>query len=844
MKARGAHFKVQDVVYIGIVLLTGSLLSWYLYAIGAFPRNIDTDTFGHLFKTNYLYHSLKKGIWYPIYTEYWYNGMELFRYWPPLSYYIMTLFQFFTGGDVLNAFYIFVGFVYALNMLGWMLFGKREQRLGMAFLVGNLYFFCPDNLRVLFAEGNLPRILITSLVPFVFYFVWEVIHYERLVKLIPLGITVILITFSHYMIAAMLGISVFVFCMVYAIAHGTMKNGIFVILDLGLAYLASGICLLPGLTGGGLVSQSSEASVATINQWAQEALKSLNPFNRYEVMTQFYFGLVIFAVILMGMLAANRDTVSGFVTAFLIFVSTTTAASTVVRLLPMSQVFWMTRFVPMAMCTFFLSIFLWKRLKRKVIIIVTVAMIIDVLPTLQLITLQSGEPIAQYMQEDMEQYLMDDAVALTKNRLGVLDNSLWGAIPSYYLSRDMNSDSTLYSFGWAYQGAETMENIVSVNESAERGCYAYTFDRMLELGDDTILVYKRLIPAERTKDMLQAAKRVGYDLIQENDKVWVFHIDTGTSGSFGVKKEYKNLAIGKDARAICYIYPQFGYGNSVMLEDYSAEELCSYDKLYLSGFTYHDKEAAEALLKQTADSGTKIYIDMQHIPTNELTGKAEFMDVYAQYVAFTERFPIMETANGSQFKLNFSTAGYASWNTVYLSGMEETLKSSFYDEKTHLTYLGRNGNKNIYFMGFNTVYYYIESGGAQLLTYLNEVLDEEPDAVCESRLVPIEVKYAADRITVEAPEQGVITGVANLDCFEREDGAAKKVWDHMLLSDEGRSVYEVHYSDFKLGLGCSVAGVIGLIIFWMIMLRKLSQMNKLLQKEKEGEVHETYEFSQ
>ncbi len=810
----------SSLLYLGLVLAFGVLFSWYLYATHSFPRNVDTDTFGHLFKINYLYESLKKGVLYPIYTEYWYNGMELFRYWPPLSYYVMAVFQFMTHGDVLNAFYIFVGFVYILNMIGWFLFGRREQNPGMAFLVGNLYFFCPDNLRVLFAEGNIPRILITSIVPFAFYFVWEVIHHKRLKALIGLAVSVLLITFSHYMIAAMLGISLFLFCLVYGIAHREARYAVWVTVDLIFTYLASGISLLPGLTGSGLVSQSSEASVATINQWAQEAWKSINPFLRYNIMSQFYFGLAIFVIIVIGLLTADKKRIPGFATAFLIFISTTTTASTVVRLLPMSQVFWMTRFVPMAMCAFFISIFLWRKLKKSVIILFTLIMVLDTVPTLQLITEQSGETIADYMQSDMDQYLMDEAIAVTQNRLGVLDNSLWGAIPSYYLSKDMNEDSTLYSFGWAYQGAQTMENIVSINEAAQMQHYAYSFDRMLELGDDTVLVYKRLIPEDMVSDMMESAAIVGYHLVQENDKVWLFHIDTDVEGTFGVKKEYDSLAIGTHARAISYIFPRFGYGNSIALEDYSMEELSRYDKIYLSGFTYRDKDSAEDMLTQVARTGTRIYIDMQHIPLSELTGKAEFLGVYAQYVAFTERFPIMETANGSQFKLNFKTAGYSSWNTVYISGMEESLKSSFYDNQTHLTYLGRNEEENIYFMGFNTIHYYLESGEDALLTYLSEVFDEKPGEVCRSKLVPITVDYAPESVTIAAPESGIITGLANLDCFERKDNGRKASYDNLLLSDEGTTVYGVHYTDFGVGIVCSLVGIAGLAVFWTVLWKK------------------------
>ena len=75
---------------VGIALAFSACL--YIFSI--YPDSVDTDTFGHLFKSNYLYESMKKGNLYPIYTEYWYNGMELFRYWPPLSYYALSFMQF------------------------------------------------------------------------------------------------------------------------------------------------------------------------------------------------------------------------------------------------------------------------------------------------------------------------------------------------------------------------------------------------------------------------------------------------------------------------------------------------------------------------------------------------------------------------------------------------------------------------------------------------------------------------------------------------------------------------------------------------------------------------------
>ncbi|MBQ7933689.1 MAG: hypothetical protein IJ327_02730 [Lachnospiraceae bacterium] len=804
-------------IYIWGSVMLAFCFGAYLYATTSYPRGIDTDTFGHMFKANYLYESILKGDWYPNYTEYWYNGMEIFRYWPPLSYYVMAFLQFITGGNVLNAFYLFAGLSYLITMIGWFFFGNAEERFGMAFLVGNLYFFCPDIMRIFFAEGNIPRIFINALLPMTFYFVWKVIHYKEKKALIGLGIIMIAITMSHYMIAAMTGISIFIFAAIYGIMNREWKPLIWVTVDLVLAYMTTGIALLPGLTGGGIISQNSEASVATINQWAQEAVLSLNPFIRYSDSSQFYFGLSYFCIILLGIIAANRKNGAGFITALFIFLCTTTTVSTVVKLLPMSQVFWMQRFVPMAMCTFFISLLVWKKLKRSAIRVFSIVMLLDFIPTSRFMGDVQEYPIEVLLEEEMSQYLLEEAMMMTENRLGILDNSLWGSIPSYYLSKDMDDDSVQYSFGWAYQGARTMENIVSINEALGWGYYAYAFDRLLELGDDTVLVYKELIPEEKADNLQVAAEAVGYRLMDENDRVWLYHIDS--PGTFGIIKHYDNLAIGEYAGVICYLYPQFGYGDSYVLEDYSYEELISYEKLYLAGFTYRDKEEAEALLKRVADAGVKIYIDMQSIPINRLHGKAEFMDVYAQYVAFTERFPVLSTDNGSQFKLDFKVAGYETWNTVYLSGLDESLKSSYYDSKTDLDYLGRKGHPNIYFMGFNTVYYYIESGMGELLTYLNEVFDEVPEQICESTLVPVQVIYEPERLTIISEADRVNAGVADLDCFVPAEGANKQSRNHLLYVDKGTTVFRVKYTGQLLGSIVSGLGIIGFIVFWGCMIR-------------------------
>lgn len=797
--------------YISISVIIAALFSVCLLYTNNYPKG--SDVYGHLFKTNVLYHAILEGEWYPIYTPYWYNGIELFRYWPPLSYYVLAGFQFLCKGNILTAYTIFGGFCYFLSMMGWMGFGIREKRLSFSFLAGTIFFLFPDSLRVFFSEGNVPRIFIAALLPLLFYCMWEFIEYRRKKAIFPFLVILCAITFTHIMISAMVGISLFLFCLIHALVHKEWKYQSALIGGAILSYPVMGIFLLPGLMGG-LTGQSSEASVQTIGNWAQKASLSLNPFYRLESMDYFYFGLSIFVILILGLIAANKKTVTGFVAALCIFISTTTAFTAVVRLLPLRQVWWMQRFIPMALCFFVISLICWKQLKKEVILLFMLCMLIDIIPSVNgFFAYKAGEP--EVLQEEMaRENLLAEAVSLTQNRVAILDNSLMGSFPSYYFSKNMDDKSIPYTFGWAYQGAATIRNIVSINEAIEFGFAEYAFDRLVELGNDVVILSKKhLNIQDEDRDwIIRAANQCGYVIVDENADNILFRLEgTPENGTFGTVSSYENLTIGETGQYICYMFPNFYSGPSNCIEDYSLAELCRYKKIYLSGFTYRNKEQAEALLSGASANGVEIFVDMQHIPTNKLTGKTEFLGVYAQFIQFTEKFPIMENNNGSQFKLDFKTPGYDVWNTVYVSGMENVMKATAYGDKTNLAYWGYDKDPNIKFMGFNPIYYYINTQNSDLLIFLQEMMGETAGELSERKIYPIDVEYEYDEIRIHSGYEGVNTGIAALECFVPNRILSTE--GNLFVVGEGETVLRVEYTQKRLGTLVSIAGSIVLVLY-------------------------------
>jgi uncharacterized membrane protein len=107
-------------ILMPIIYLAVSVLVVFLVKNnGAYPTG--SDTMYHIFRGDYVYNSIKEGSWYPIYNSMWYNGVEIMRYWAPLTAYYMALCQMIAGGGQLAGYLIFVGSVCFFNSILWLI---------------------------------------------------------------------------------------------------------------------------------------------------------------------------------------------------------------------------------------------------------------------------------------------------------------------------------------------------------------------------------------------------------------------------------------------------------------------------------------------------------------------------------------------------------------------------------------------------------------------------------------------------------------------------------------------------------------------------------------------------
>ena len=759
------------------------------------------DAWGHLFKSNLLYENIKEGNVYPLYTPLWYNGVQPFRYWAPLPYYILAFLQWIAGGSIAGAYVLFAGVSVFFGALGWVLFGRAQKRIMLGTVLGVLWFFLPENIRVFFCEGNIPRMVTAIIIPYCVYAIWLFFIKRKNKAMFGIIACMIGITLSHVMIAAMVGIATFIFLFFYVLSNKEYKRAIQTLLIMLVSFAISGIWLLPALSGG-LVGMDPEASASVMKSLAYTFKESLNPMIRMNgIIDTFYYGISIVVISVIGVLLAKKGKKAGFITAIVIVLLTTVEVVPILSKMPLSQLLWMMRFATIAYAFFYWSLLEWNSIRRYFCIILTGILILDCIPSFNIERYYTQ--VAGKADEELE-----IAKSITSQRVAILDLSAYGSYPSWQLC--VGEDSVDYSYGWAWQGATTSSNIVMLNTAVEFGKYSYVFDRCIELGNDTVVLPINLVEESNTAEsnLIHAAMQSQYDLVRKTDRAYIFHRDTPQQ--FGVRTSYQGLAIGKNAELIVLSYPVFESAKEEYIDAYSIEELTKYKVLYLSGFQYHDKEAAENLLTEVADAGVRIVIDMSYVPEDPVTKRSSILGVTGQAVIFNSRFPDL-VYKENEYKMDYFASENTKWRASYIDGAKDVTGSVNF-MKMNLPFVATNGNENIIFLGLNLLYHGLQTSDSSAYTIINDILGLQTDVIPEREIVPIQVDYGSDSISIVAESVPVNTTIAYQDTFESRSSIEST--NNLLVVEDKQTYIELKYPFLKVGIISTSVGILLMCILY------------------------------
>ena len=705
-----------------IAVLVIALVTFALYSGVIFPRDLDavypwsSDAWGHLIKAVYLRQEIGEGNWYPDLFPEWYSGQQMLRYFPPITYFALVGLNELTGNIFMAGNYLL--FITALlGGVSVLLFAPRIG-LGWATVAGIFFVIFPDNLRVAFAEGNLPRIISTALLPAAFYFLVNLMeHNGRKRDFLGLVVLIGLIVLSHAMMA---GIALLGFGM-YAVSYWLVGRGTLKTVAIGAGALTVGLFvsawwMFPSLTGG-ITELDNAAASEAIAQFPVSI--SFNPGLRSTDHEIFYVGLSVFLATLISWPLWRRlePWVQSMVPVALIM---TLIGSTLVvefwRALPAHQLFWPLRFMSLASLLLILislvvasnlfrvSVVPRLRWLRFVGVAIPLLMLADFQPSTALIrTRETPDDVASVAEQLKGQ---------TGWRVATADLSRLGSAPAMLFTTEGGREQI---FGWAFQGSITAPLLARINQSMDQGHLEYTVSRLERLGTDDVV---HLPQADIDPGFRAALENEGFEIVHTAGRLTLFHKDGAPRA---VDIPLKVFGIGTGANNVSLLFPEVTIGTSDNIEDYDTEFLELFDVIVLSRFTFDHRGRAEEKIRNLAALGKTIVVDLTSAPLDTLSREPKFLGVYGEPVLQISQARTI--IDGVISPLLPFTEEFGTWRSVTPQGADEVLIPFEYIA-IEGTVLSRNiyGDGQVIFVGLNLMFHAAVTDDPLAIRILESVL--------------------------------------------------------------------------------------------------------------------------
>lgn len=779
-----------------LILLLALWVYWPLVrAVPGFYYPWGSDSWAHLLKAELLYRRLSGGDVYPQFFAGWYNGVQPFRYWGPLTYYLLAGLRWVTG-DVFLAGNLYVLLTAAFGGVSWLLFRGYLGPWG-AVASGALWTMWADHVRVALSEGNLPRALTTALLPLTTYLFLRLLDGDVRPDTIA-GCALIFATLvlSHAMMAAVTAISLAFFAILYAWYGGTgLRQLVRALTVVGAGILLPGWWLLPGLTGGILgIDPQAAAQVATFTPFTV----SFDPFMRATNPELFYWGpslLLVGAAVLLTWRHRPASARAAFIWGLACVLFSLPTFRFVHEVLPLGNVLWPERFASAAAVAFLLAAFAqlprWDlarpwggsrvphrpgaardeaallpaagtRERRGVLLrwglttLVVLALALDMSGSFRLVA--AGPPSVWPLLTSR------DLATTTGWRVATVDLSRLGSAPSFWFWERGGREQV---FGWAWQGAATAANLVWINTAIGQHRYGFALDRLVELGATDLVVKKDAVDMDA---FAAAAAAFGFRPQVDRGPARVFHRELEP---YLLPRSYEAIAIGRAAPNWAMMFPGVEVGRSSCLDDFTRQELERYRTIILSGFSWRKKVRAEALAAGLAAAGKRVVVDLTGVEKEVLSKRAYFLGVYAEPMSVQGGLDL--TGAWGHLRLAGFTTEEGVWEAFNLQGLdEETVFTHYLGERATLLGFKDVGGGKVCFVGANIPFHAFQTGDAAGLALLGDVTGLSPHGWPDRTPLPI-TSYRPDArgvsLTFEVPEDryphggSFIVPVAALDAF-------------------------------------------------------------------------------
>lgn len=786
---------------------------------GIYPSG--KGTLGTLYRGDVLYRAIQGGDFWPMFDPNWYNGMELMRCFAPVPAYLLAACQWVGGGSPMDGYLIFIMALFVIGASSWLYVGVQAGRPFFGAFLGVLWFFMPNNLFTLFYEGDLPRSVCIAILPLLLYGVHHSLGSCGWHAFPKVSALFAVIALCHPGYAGM----VFGVCCIYVLVDSVIchswRRGLQACAALALGFFLAGFWVVPFLAGRVSPVEPSEI----LADYFQSIALSINPAARMQRgAVDFYFGLAAALLAVFGIFLSKKKSMPGFWTGIAVLVCSSETFYLLFSVLPGGEHLQMLRFISIALCMVLVSFLVWDSLKRGWVLLFAALLAADVFPSLPLLLgNQSGMGPEERLEYYSDRALVGEAKTYASQRLALLDESSLGSASAYLVTGYGKPVAT--SYGAAEEAARTVTNFKQIDRALEEGNYLYVFDRCMELGNDTVVVQLDLVndvvsfPISR---MDQAAIRAGYYLVDSNEAYRLYHL-RGVEGNWGTVSSYRAIGIGSGAPAISRQFPAVEEVGTTNLNDFTFEELSEYDLIYLAGFTYRDKGAAEQLVTELSEAGVRIVIAADGIPDDRGSRNQSFLGVVCNGITFSQGYPDLDTVDGV-LETDLFPDGHRYWSTVYLDGLDEVW-GTVKDLDWELPFYGTVKNDNIVMVGLNLAYYYsitLDQGVGKLL---GRAMDLRADELPSREVVPMQLHCTANHITVTVGKDHVNTGLAFHDSFQ----SGQKIYgkNHLAYVMEGTTEISLGHPYRGWGAAASIAAL-------LVVLASARRLKRKQESQKEG----------
>lgn len=795
----------QEIANVLVPILYGLMaIGVVMLVCGSGQYPFGSGTLTHIYRGDVFYHAVCEGNFFPLYDPMWYNGVEVLQFCAPVPYYFLALCQMIAGGDAIDAYLLFVGFLMFFSALAWMMTGKRKNRIFLGSFVGALWFFMPHNLFVLFFEGNLPRSCCMVFLPLFLSYVYDYLQEENWKYLIKIMITHGCMALCDMDYVIMIDIAVVLFVLIYGVIFHKWRKIIDVLSALVLSILVTGLWTVPEM-----IAASGRSNAEVMHNYFQSIIKSLNPVERLLTANRYYyFGLAAFVLAVFGVIFGKRKSAPAFWTALVLLFSTASSMYAIMIIMPCKDYLLMCQYISIALCFILYGFLSWDSLRKSIQILFCILLVIDVIPSLNLVYgTMSGVSVEERFDEQDETTLIRAAKEVSWQRIALMDESDLEAAGAYLVSA--YGDGKPATFGSEWKTAATSDNIVQLNRALTGGFYPYLFDRCKELGNDTVLVKLSQIDVhEAPVEMLDAAAfEAGYELAGSNEFYRLYDMDI--EGNWGTVTKYPAIGIGTGAQFLSLCFPAVREVSSTNLNDFTYEELSQYELIYLAGFTYDDRESAEELILRLSESGVRIVILADGVPEDRVTHARDFLGIICNNITFSNGYPLLDTKAGV-LDCDFFPQGFEKWSTVYVNGLDEVW-GTVREEDLDLDFYGTIKNENIIVLGLNLTYYYSLTRDEGVAGLLSDITQFTAGRLPERQIVPLNVTFDRDTLTITSGTDMVNTSLAYHEMFESNEYIGEE--NNLLYVNSGTTRINMKFPYFYQGLAAMIVGLFLSILF-------------------------------